>query len=552
MIGLRRMPPRHRILALLIVTSILTASAARPARAQARAAGKPALSVAELDRYVGRALAELGQPGLAVAIVKDGQVVLARGYGVRNVETRAPVDAHTLFQIGSNTKAFTTAALAMLVDEGKLEWDDHVTDYLPWFQLADPYVTREFTIRDLLTHRSGLGLGAGDLLWLHSDYGREEIVRRLRTVKPVTSFRSAYAYDNVLYIAAGLVVEAVTHQSWDELVRTRFFTPLGMHEANTSVTAFRAGDNVADPYGRVNGKLQLVARDSVDNVGPAGAINANVTDLAKWLIAQLDSGRVAGPGDRRLWAAPRTREMWAAQTVTPIATPPAALAELQANFSAYGLGWGLRDFRGHKLVTHSGGLAGMISRTTLVPDQRLGVVVLTNGETPAAEAVAWKVVATYLGGSATDWIAGYKAAYGAFDAAADSVVQARFAARDTASKPSLPLAGYAGPYADAMYGDASIALEPCKADCRVAERLVLRFGHSPAFVGDLEHWQHDTFVARWRTSGLADAFVTFSLTADGTVGNFAMAPYSPAADFSFDYQDLLFRPALRPSARSTR
>ncbi|HEU4698588.1 MAG TPA: serine hydrolase [Gemmatimonadales bacterium] len=521
-------PARRRALALGTALAAALTAAAGPLVAQ-----QPAKPPADLDAWVQRAMRELEVPGVGVAIVKDGRVVLAKGYGVRQAGRPEPVDAHTVFQIASNTKAYTSALLAQLVDEGKLHWDDRVQQHLPWFELSDPWVTREFTIRDLLTHRSGLGLGAGDLLWLGSDYPREEVVRRLRAVKPVTSFRTAYAYDNVLYIAAGLVVEAVTGQSWEDAVRERIFQPLGMREASTTVRGFQPGDNVAVPHGHLDGKLVVVPRDTVDNIGPAGAINANVADAAQWLIAQLDSGRAAT--GRRLWTPARTREMWAGVTIIPIGTPAPSLAALKPNFSEYALGWSLRDYKGHKLAMHSGGLSGMISRTILVPDQRLGVIVLTNAEASAHDAIAYHVLDAYLGGARPDWIAGFKAASGSADASADSVVAAAAAARAKDSKPSLPLARYAGRYVDAMYGDATITRE--------GDRLVLRFSHSPAFTGDLEHWQYDTFVARWREKHIPDAYVTFALRADGSVDHFTMAAVSPAADFSYDYQDLCFRPA---------
>jgi CubicO group peptidase (beta-lactamase class C family) len=520
----------HRAVRAAIVTALL----AGPTLALAQTAPPK-----DLDAWVTRAMHEFNVPGLALTIVKDGQVVVARGYGTRTMGRSEPVDEHTIFQIASNTKAFTSAALAMLVDDGKLKWDDRVQKFLPWFELSDPWVTREFTVRDLLTHRSGLGLGAGDLDWLHSTYSREEIVRRLRTVKPATSFRTAYAYDNVLYIAAGLVVEAVSGRKWDDFVHDRIFLPVGMTEANTTVTTFRPGDNVATPHGMVKGRMAVVPRDTVDNIGGAGTINANVADLSRWLITQLDSGRA--PDGKRLWTARRAREMWSGVTPQPIGNPPPALASLRANFSEYALGWGVRDYRGRKLAMHSGGLAGMISRTVLVPDERLGIVVLTNAEAPAMDAIAFHILDEYLGGPTPDLIAGYAAASAAGRNQADSVTHAAEAARDRNSKPSLRLAGYAGHYVDSLYGDATISQE--------GDKLVLAFDHSPAFVGELEHWQFDTFVARWRTPNIEDAYVTFALNPDGSIDSFRMTAVSPAADFSFDYQDLLFRPDGRQRAR---
>lgn len=492
-----------------------------PAGAQARLPNR-------FEADVTRALRAFQVPGVAIAVVKDGKVLLAKGYGVQRVGDRTRVDAHTLFQIASETKAFTTACLAILVDSGQVGWDDPVTRYLPDFQLFDPWVTREFTVRDLATHRSGLGLGAGDLLWLHSNYSRREIIRRLRAAPPVSSFRSQYAYDNVLYAAAGEIIPAVTGTSWEEFVRQRILTPLGMTETRTSVADLRPGDPFATAHG---GGLQVVPLDTVDNIGPAASIISSVTDLAKWLIVQLDSGRT---GKGRLWSARQAREMWSAQTVTPISDPEPPLAALRPNFTAYALGWRIRDYRGHKLVHHTGGLAGMTSKTTLVPDQRLGIVMLTNGESSMYDALTYELLDHFFGASWTDWVTAFQRAAQQEQAGADSEIAAQRRTRDTTSRPSLPLARYAGRYNDALYGDATIALENGV--------LVLRFSHSPAFVGDLEFWQYNTFRTNWRTPNLADAFVTFTLKPDGAVDQFTMAPVSPLADFSYDYQDLRFVP----------
>jgi CubicO group peptidase (beta-lactamase class C family) len=501
----------------------------------------PALSVAQkpilpasFDAYVAHALKEFDTPGLAIAIVKDGQVVLARGYGVKRLGDPAPIDAHTLFQIASNTKAFTAAGLGILIDQGKLQWDDRVTQFIPDFELSDPYVTREFTVRDMLTHRSGLGLGAGDLLWFHSNYSRHEVVRRIRAAKFVSGFRAAYAYDNVMYIAAGEIFPAITGQRWEDFIQAQILTPLGMTEAKTGVEAVPAGSNAATPHGRAaDGHVEIVPVDSVDATAPAGGINANVTDLAKWMIVQLDSGRM---GTRRLWSAERTREMWSGQTILPIEPLPGVLNGLTPNFAMYGLGWNLRDYRGHKTVSHSGGLAGMTSHTELVPSEKLGVVVLTNMESGLSDALCQRVVDAYLGAPLTDWaaaLAGYERHQ---DSVSRATERAQSAARAADSKPSLPLDKYAGRYTDAMYGDATITNE--------GGHLVLRFSHSPAFTGDLDHWQYDTFVAHWRAKHVEDAFVTFALTPQGTVESMKMAAVSPLADFSFDFQDLFFVPAV--------
>ncbi len=516
-----------RILAVVVFVIAGSASAS----AQNPTSGP--LPSADFDAFVASALKTLDAPGAAVAVVKDGRLVFAKGYGVKELGSAAPVDEHTLFQIASNTKAFTTASLAMLVDAGKLKWDDPVTRYLPWFELSDPYVSRELTIRDLLTHRSGLGLGAGDLLWYHSNYTRDEVLHRIRYARVASSFRSRYAYDNVLYIAAGEVVAAVSGEPWDAFVRERILKPLGMTEALTGVGQLAPGANIASPHSLIDGRTQVVSLDSIDVTAPAGGIIANVTDIAKWMIAQLDSGR---SGNQRLWSAARTREMWAGQTILPIGPAPTpALVPVTPNFAEYGLGWFLQDYRGHKIVTHTGGLSGMTSRTLLVPDARLGIIVLTNAETPLLNVISFRAMDEMLGTPRVDWLGIDAAAYKKALASGAEAEAKAAGARNRNSKPSLALASYTGHYIDQMYGDASIDEEN--------GHLVLRFTHSPQFTGDMEHWQYDTFVAHWRTKNIPDAFVTFALTPHGDIDSMKMAAVSPLADFSFDYQDLLFHPA---------
>lgn len=495
-----------------------------------------------LDAYAARILKEFEVPGLAVAIVKDGRVVMAKGYGVRRLGEPTPVDAQTLFGIASNTKAFTAAALAILVDEGKIRWDDPVTKHLPAFHMYDPYVTRELTVRDLLTHRSGLGLGAGDLLfWPQTTFTRDEIVQKVRYIRPATSFRSKYAYDNILYLVAGQIIPAVTGKSWDDFVRERIFLPLGMTSSNTSVKALRPGDNVASPHARVEKRVQPIPYNNIDNNAPAGAINSSVADMAKWIIVQLDGGRIPGAPneDHRLFSEAQGREMWSAQTVIPVRDPPPPLAALRPNFSAYGLGWGLSDYRSRKTVAHTGGLAGLVSRVTLAPDLKLGMVVLTNQEAGGAfQALTYHILDHYLGAPPTDWIEAFRAAHQQAETKAAETEKKQSDQRAADSKPSLPLDRYAGRYTDPWYGDVEIRLENGKP--------VLRFLHTPSLIGDLEHWQYDTFVARWRDRSLqADAFVTFALKPNGAIDHMKMVAVSPLTDFSFDFHDLLFTPAAQ-------
>lgn len=489
----------------------------------------------DLDAYVTQALRRFGQPGVGIAVVRDGKVAFQQGWGVRKTGEPARVDENTLFQIASNSKAVTAAALAILVDDGKLKWDDPVTDYLPWFRIGgDPYITREMTVRDLLVHRSGLSLGAGDLLWWFGDFDREEIARRIRYLTPATSFRSHYAYDNVLYVVAGEVVRAASGMTWDDFVRTRIFEPLGMRSANTSVRHFRPGDNVAVPHARVStsGAMEAITWDTVDNIGAGAAVNASVSDWARWLMVQLDSGRV---DERlRLWKDSQTRAMWNPEINIPVSVPSAPFTPLRANFSGYALGWSIRDYRGLKLVTHTGGLAGMLSRVFMVPEKRLGIVVFSNGETNAFNALGWWVLDYYLGAPRTDWAAAFATAGDETLARDRAFEDSAQAARKKDVGPSLPLARLAGRYADAWYGDVTLTEEN--------GHLVLRWSRSPGLTADLEHWQYDTFRARMRVKYAADAFVTFQLKHDGTVDRMMMVPVLPSTDFSFDYQDLLFRP----------
>ena len=489
----------------------------------------------KFDAYVTQVLQAFTVPGAAVAIVKDGKVVLARGYGVRALGDPTPVDPRTRFGIASNTKVFTATAIAMLVEDGKLEWDAPVMNYLPWFAMYDPFVTRELTVRDLLVHRSGLGLGAGDLLWWPpSTYDRKEVARRIRFIKPATSFRSAYAYDNVLYLVAGEVIEAVTGKSWEDFVRTRILAKVGMANSDVLHSGAGAGGNVATPHAEVNDTVRPVAPFLSDNTNPAGGIMSGAEDMAKWVMVQLDSGRTADGS--RLFSPASTTQIWRDVTPVPIELPPTELPHLLANFSGYALGLGVRDYRGHKLLQHTGGLPGYVSKVAMIPDLRLGVVVLTNQESGLAfNAIVFRVLDHYLGAKAPDYLGIFKKleAQGREQLAEFSRKSA--ASRDSTSGPSRPLAQFAGTYRDVWYGDVTIALEN--------GALVMRFGHTPSLVGDLGHWQHDAFLVRWRDRELrADAFVTFALNPDGSIDQAKMAPASPAVDFSFDFQDLLLRP----------
>jgi CubicO group peptidase (beta-lactamase class C family) len=529
---------------LLVVAAWLCAAPALPKPAPP----KPAPPLAGLDAHVARAMAAFGVPGMGVAVVKDGQVVLARGYGARRVGEPGAVDADTLFGIASNTKAFTCAALSILVEEGRLGWDDPVTRHLADFQMHDPWATREVTVRDLVTHRAGLGLGAGDLMWWPpTTFTRREIVRGIRWVRPASSLRSRYAYNNVAFVAAGEVVEAVSKTSWEAFLRERILGPLGMTRTTTEAPA---GDNVAAPHLERKGAVVPVPAMDFANAAPAAGIRSSASDMARWMEMLLECGRGSeGAAGRTCVLKPESvRRMWSAQTVVGTPDPPTGLEAIRANFAAYGLGFGLRDYRGRKVASHTGGLPGYVSQVALVPEERLGLVVLTNQEeTGAFEAVKYGILDGYLGAPspAVDWVAAFRKRAEDERKKAEEAVAKAAAARDAASRPPLPLRTYAGRYRDAWYGDVTVVED--------GGRLVLTMTRTPGMVADLEHWQHDTFVARWRQAFMsdeapADAYVTFALKPDATVEHATMAPLSPAIDFSFDYQDLLLTPVPADAA----
>jgi CubicO group peptidase (beta-lactamase class C family) len=523
-----------RCVALWFVFAVVSTNVVSPTFGQTNAPATTPPS--DLDAYVAASMKTFEVPGIAVAIVKDGKIVVAKGYGVRKMGDPTPVDEFSMFAIGSNTKAFTTAALATLVDENKLAWDDPVYQRLPGFVMYDPYVSHEMTIRDLLTHRSGMGLGEGDLLfWPHSRYTRDEIIHQLRYMKPTSSFRSRYAYDNLLYMTAGQIIPAVTGTSWDDYIRQNIFAPLGMKHSTVTSKDFKPGDDYAYPHSRVDGKQVVVPLEDLDNVGPAGSINSCAADMAKWVQLQLNRGKFADH-DGHLFSEQRSREMWSPQTILPTGDPPPPLAGLKANFADYALGWGLRDYHGRKLIGHTGGVAGFVSRVMLVPEENLGVVVLTNAEESGAfDSILYHVLDYYFHLPPTDWIGGFKTLHDQQEKNAADTMKKAEGARAADSRPSLPLEKYAAAYRDAWYGSITIRTEN--------GGLVMSFDQTPSMVGDLQHWQYDTFKAHWRDRTIEDAFVTFSLNADGTIDSAKMAAVSPLADFSFDYQDLLLKPA---------
>jgi CubicO group peptidase (beta-lactamase class C family) len=440
-------------------------------------------------------------PGMAVAIVKDDAVVFARGFGVRELGRPEPVDEGTHFAIGSASKAFTAAALAALVAEGELTWNERVTHHVPEFELFDPYVTREFTVLDLLTHRSGLP--RGDAAWYATEFDRREVLRRVRHLEPESSFRSAFGYQNIMFIAAGEILPSLTGLTWDEWVEARIFQPLGMTESSTSTLGLPAGGNVATPHAEVEGEVRPIAWRNIDNAGPAGSINSNVVEMANWVRMHLAEGSFQG---NQVLPPQAVSDMQASRTLIRPEGGWALMAPT-SRFMTYGLGWFLNDYRGHLVVQHGGNIDGMHALVGMMPEEELGIVILTNLRNQFTHAIMYRVFDLYLGGEQPDWSARLKASSDSLGAEGRKAQEAFEAARATGTTPSLAPSGYQGDYQHPMYGDARVTQE--------GGTLLLTRG--PAFVGELVHWHHDTFQVRWRDPSMAPGYVTFTLNPDGTV-----------------------------------
>jgi CubicO group peptidase (beta-lactamase class C family) len=526
---------KHRIASPLFLAFALVATCAH-------AAPPP-----DIDAYVAQALKTFDAPGFSLSVVEGDKTVHAKGYGVRKLGEKAPADEHTIFPMGSCTKAMTAAALAILVDDGKLAWSDKVADRLPGFKMYDPYTTANMTVKDLLAHNSGMPLGAGDLLWLGgSDYTRRGVMERLRYIKPVKSFREGYAYDNVLYAVAGLLVEQVSGMTWETFMEKRVFAPLGMKDSTVPWVKAQKSRNHASLHARLSTELRgtgpnevLADRDAeLDNgsTAPAGSVYASAVDIAQWMKVQLAKGAL--PDGKRLWSEQQAAEMWTGVTIQPTrGGGPAPLAALKPNFSLYALGWVVEDYRGHKIVQHSGGVFGGAAFVVLIPGKNVGIAGMVNSEDGAVRrAVVYHLVDHYLGLEPIDWIANYRTVVDQMLAMGAQALKAQPAEGGAGAGPgpSLPLEKYAGTYEDAWYGTISIKHD--------GKGLSLQFDRTARLHAPLEHVRHDTFRTRFPERNIEDAYVTFALNPDGSIDQVKMKAVSPLADFSFNYHDLLLKP----------
>ena len=497
---------------------------------------------AGFEQRVEKLRAEFGIPGVSVAIVENGTPTLARGWGVKTVGTKDPVDADTIFPTGSTGKAFTAAALAVLVDQGKIKWDDKVIDHVPYFRMYDPWVTREMTIRDLLVHRSGLGLGAGDLLFVpNSDRSRKEVTLALRNIKPATSFRSAYAYDNVLYIVVGQLIEEVSGMTWEKFMHEQVLRPLGMNNSTVSPREFDLNRNHADPHARIDGPVRGLGTqvklgagaDLPDVAAPAGGLAISANDMTRWLSTQLAGGKIPG-SERTLFSAANAKEMWSPVVLTPNDRFPPDFRVTEPNFQTYALGWTVQDYRGTKLVWHRGAVFGSLAAVALLPEKNVGIYVAVNSEEgELIRGLVYELLDHYLGHSPGNWPERLRAFR-----ISRAEEAAKFLAAPTAQPakvgPSLPLSRYAGTYADPWYGKIEVRENGGK--------LTINFPRSKGMNGPLQHWQYDTFKTNFVDKQIEPAFVTFGIDADGKVESVKMKAVSPIADFSYDYQDLAFEP----------
>lgn len=507
--------PRRRAPLTLTTAALFTAALLLAAPlASAQQSVRTVEPYAGWDAYVTGALATWKVPGAAIAIVRNDSVIYARGYGVRRVGQPGAVDERTIFAIGSSSKAFTAAAVAMLVDEKKLSLDGRVTQYLPTFQLADAYASREITVRDLLSHRSGLA--RGEMVWYGSGYDRDEVIRRVRFLQPTWSFRSQFGYQNIMYITAGQIAAHAVNTSWDDLVRTRIFAPLGMTSSTTTILGRKDSSNLASPHAEVEGQLKPFAWRNIDNAGPAGSINSNALDMARWLRLQLSDGRFEG---RRLISERMMDEMHTPHTVIPLDTGSRRLNPY-THFQSYGLGWFLQDYRGRLVVQHGGNIDGMTALVGMLPEEHMGIVILTNmNATGMPTALMNRAFDMHLHATPEDWSAKFNARTEALRARAAAAQQKIEASRVPNTHPSLPLEKYAGVYTDSLLGELTVRDS--------SGSLVLSFG--PNWSGTLDHWHFDTFRTRFATPVLGPAFVNFRLGTMGTVDEVQMDLAGPAS-----------------------
>ena len=488
-----------------------------------------------IDVYINKVISSLNVPGVSVAIVKDGKVVLSKGYGVKRMGTSDKVDNQTLFLIASNSKAFTATSLGLLVEDGKIRWDDKVVQHLPWFKMSDPYVTQNLTVRDLLVHHSGLQAYAGDImLFPPATYSRKEILQKLPQLPLRYDFRTTYAYDNILYVAAGELVSTVAGMPWEEFVQERIFKKVGMKESIARYTDLKKKTNFSFGHARSYNDIRVVETFRETNIGDAGnaagGIVSNASDMANWLITQLDSGRT--PLKERVLTPAATTDLWKIIRPMPISKVDSVISPSQSDFWGYASGFRSYNYGKYKVIGHGGALSGFVSQIAMVPDLKLGVVVLTNQASTAAYwSIIYHVLDYYMGNPTFDWLGGYKRIQDSAVARALARKKDLSIAKVQGDKPSLPLKAYTGSFMEPLLGRATIQSE--------GDSLVLRFDNTEHYVADLRYFQYNNFIASFRNMGvLTEAYVSYGLKADGTIDRVRIEVRDPASRLDFEEMEL--------------
>lgn len=456
-------------------------------------------SVGSLDRYIESARKTWDLPGMSVVVVQDGKVILAKGYGVRELGKSDPVDSQTLFGAMSTTKAMTVVALALLVDEGKVNWRDKVTKYLPDFRIGDPYITQELEIRDLLTHTSGLG--STDFLWARTpELPSDEAIRRMQYAKPSYSMRSNFDYQNSMYLVAGKVIEKVSGMSWEKFMTERVFHPLGMHSTYPTLAEAMKHTNRSSPHYRIDGKVELITEMPIDSVGPAGSVWSNADDIGKW-VGYLLSGKTE---DGKELLKPATlEEIFKPQVILPSNFYP-TFSLTKPKWTTYGYGWFQHDYRGAKVDFHTGSIAGRTAIVGLMRDKKLGVYVFGNCDhVEVRHAILYKVfdLFGFNDTNGRDWSADFKKMYDGIRVAGEKQEAEMMAKRLPDTKPSLPLQAYAGKYSDPFYGTVEVQFADGK----------LKIIYAKDLTGELKHRHVDTFIATLSKRWFGEDIVSFQL-----------------------------------------
>jgi CubicO group peptidase (beta-lactamase class C family) len=490
------------------------------------------LTTTQIDSLVNHAMETFQVAGSAVAIVKDGKIIYEKGFGVKSKATNEPVNEHTNFAIASNSKAFTTTALAILEEEGKINWTDKVVDHIPEFTMYNPYVQQNFNIQDLLTHRSGLGLGVGDLMFFPdgSDFTIDDLLSSFQHFKPVSAFRTKWDYDNLLYLVAGELIKRASGMTWEEFIKTRIFQPLNMDNSYPSLAYMSDKSDLASPHNGDSGTLKVLPNYEEMINGAAGGIYSNVDDICQWMLTQLNKGKYGENLEKQLFSQESQREMWKIHTTEEANRNP----RYNSHFAGYGLGWDLTDKLGNMEVSHTGGLPGMLSKTLLIPDLNLGIVVLTNTE-PGGSGLFYAVSSTiedsFLGLDDFQWIDKLAKFLKSREEKGGDVTKKVWETVEANKKTLIDESKYIGIYKDNWFGNVEVF--------KKGTQLWIKSHRSPKLNGPMYFYNANTFAIKWEYQDMnCDAFAMFSLDENGIAQSIKMKGISPNIDFSFDFHDL--------------